>query len=113
MSITVTLNTANKPPVAVSPPTYDVSSKGLSEITWVPATGQNFKFVSLTVANNPGNFSAPTVTDGKVFINDTNNNVGDAIPYPYTIVVNQNGVNYSTATPGPGGTGGAPIIRNK
>ena len=113
MSIIVTLNTAAKPPVTVSPNPYDVTSKGLSEITWAPASGQTFKFVSLTPANNPSVFSAPTVTDGAIYMNDTNNNAGPAIGYQYTIVVSLNGVNYSSATTGIGGTGGAPVIRNR
>ncbi len=112
MSITVSLNTNAKPPVTVTPPEYDVTAKGLQQITWTPAAGQAFDFVSLTMANNPSNFSAPVVTKGSISINDTNNNTGPVSPYPYTIVVSQNGANYSTATSGLGGDKGAPTIRN-
>ncbi|MFI4969031.1 MAG: hypothetical protein ACHP7D_02415 [Lysobacterales bacterium] len=112
MSITVTLNTANKPPVTVSPNPFDVASKGLQSLTWVPATGQTFEFVSLTFSNNPSAFSVPSVAKAAISVNDTNNNIGASTSYPYTIVVSLNGVNYSSAATGIGGTGGTPTIRN-
>lgn len=112
MSIIVTLNTAAKPPVTVSPNPFDVTSSGLQSLTWIPASGQTFEFVSLTFANNPSCFSAPTVNKAAIYVNDTNTNAGPATTYPYTIVVSQNGVNHSSATTGLSATGGAPAIRN-
>ena len=112
MSITVTLNTASKPPVTVSPNPFDVASKGPQSLTWVPATGQTFEFVSLTFTNNPSVFSTPGVAKAVISVTDTNNNIGTATSYPYTIVVSLNGVNYSSAATGIEATGGTPTIRN-
>ena len=113
MSITVSLNTSVKPPVTVSPNPYDVSQGTAETITWVPASGQTFAFKSLTFANNPACFGTPNVSNTQITVQDTNNNAGPAITYTYTIVVSYNGQSYSSATTGPGGTGGDPGIRNR
>ena len=115
MSITVSLNTGAKPPVTVSPDPYDVSANTVESLTWVPATGQTFTFKSLTFANNPSCMGTPNVTSAQVTVQDTNgtNPGSPAVTYPYTVVVEYNGLPYSSDNTGITGTGSKPGIRNK
>ena len=113
MPILVTLNTKATPPVTVSPTPYEIMTKGSSQITWSPAANQNFTFVSVTFAPSASHsFGAPTNTGAAVYINDDNSNNGTPTDYPYTVIVSQNGMNYSSDPPGPAATGGKPVIRN-
>jgi hypothetical protein len=113
MTILVSLNPHAKPPVTVSPTVYDLTIMGASQITWAPAAGQNFAFVSLTFQPSASRvLGPPQINAASISVNANNTNNGPAVDYPYTLVVSQNGATYSTGTPGPAGTGGAPTIRN-
>ena len=115
MSITVTLDTSAKPPVTVSPNPYDVSAGTAESLTWVPATGQTFTFKSLTFTSNPSCMGQPSVTPAQVTVQDTNgtNPGSPAISYPYTVVVENAGISYSSAASGVTGTPTNPNIRNR
>ncbi|MEP7044398.1 MAG: hypothetical protein ABI843_15140 [Dokdonella sp.] len=112
MAITVTLDVNAKQPVTVNPNPFDVTSKGVSQITWAPATGQTFTFVSLSFGPNAMSFGPPNVSKTAISVSDTNPNTSPVTSYPYTIVVSLNGVNYSSEASGVMGTGGTPMIRN-
>ncbi len=113
MTILVSLNPNAKPPVTVSPNVYDLTLKGASQITWTPAAGQNFTFVSLTFQPSASHvLGPPQINAASISVNANNTNNGPAIDYPYTLIVSQNGQTYTTGTIGPTTTGGAPAIRN-
>ncbi len=115
MSITVSLDINAKPPVTVSlPDPYPVSAGVAETLIWVPAaTGQAFKFKSLTFDNNPSAFGPPNVTPAQVTVQDTPAPPGGpANTYPYTILVESGGKTYSSDPPGLGGVQKKPGIRN-
>jgi hypothetical protein len=113
MSIQVSLNPNAKPPVTVSPNVYDLTAKGASQITWSIASGQNFSFVSLSFQPNASRLlGTPQISAASISVSADNTNSGPAVDYPYTLIVSQNGVSYSTGPVGPESTGGAPVIRN-
>ena len=112
MNIQVTLNTAGKPPVTVSPTSASVE-RGTSTITWTQAPGQTFSFTSLAFTGNPSCCSKATVTATQMTVQDANINPGAAVDYPYTIVVTSNNTPYSSAPAGIGGNPGDPMIKNK
>jgi len=95
MAIQVSLNTSANPPVTVQPPIHDVNN-GNQTIKWERASNQTFTFTSLSGLPNPP-FSSPSVSATEISVVDNNQNNGPAVYYPYTIVVTQNGVQYSSS----------------
>lgn len=112
MTIDVYLDTTQTPPVTVVPQVKD-KDKGKGTITWKPASGQDFSFVSLTFVSNPGCFGVPDVKPNKITVDDDNSGGTSVGDFPYVIVVSFEGKNYSSATPGPGAESSDPTIRNK
>jgi len=95
MAIQVTLTPGANPPVTVQPPIHDVNN-GNQTIKWERASNQTFTFTSLSGLPNPP-FSSPSVSATEISVVDNNQNNGPAVYYPYTIVVTQNGVQYSSS----------------
>jgi hypothetical protein len=107
-NVEVNLDTNATPPVTTNPKEAPVDH-GNGTVTWRPKAGQTFTFVSLTGLPNPP-FSAPVITPGSVSVSDSYTNPGT---YPYVITVIYNGVTYSSAGGGLGGTGGSSTVKNK
>ena len=97
MSIRVYLDIAATPPVTCDPPQKE-KDHGKRRLSWEPASGQKFDFVSLTFDVNPGCFDTPKVKKKKVTANDDNSGGSSVGTFPYTVVVSKNGTNYSSAT---------------
>jgi hypothetical protein len=118
MSIKVYLNTTANPPVTCDPPQKE-KDRGKRRLSWEPASGQKFDFVSLTFVNNPGCFDTPKVKKKKITANDDNSGGSSVGTFLYVVVVSKNGTNYSSAMNAarakpPATVGGAdsPTIRN-
>jgi len=109
--IQVKLDTTANPPVTLIPEHQGVD-RGNDTIEWTPFASQNFTFVSLTFTPtpNPDPFSNLDVEATEVTVDDDNEATGT---YPYVVVVNYQGTNYSSAASGRSGTGGSPTINNK
>jgi len=95
MAIQVTLTPGANPPVTVQPQIHDVNN-GNQTIKWERASRQTFNFTSLSGLPNPP-FSSPSVSATEITVTDNNQNNGPDIYYPYTIVVTQDGVQYSSS----------------
>lgn len=109
MTIKVSLNTNDDPPVTVDPSRENVN-RGNQTITWVPAAQQQpWTFDNVVFPSNAP-MGPPTKTNGpKMTVTDNNTGTAD---YPYTLTVNLNGTIYSTASGKGGVGGGSPIIHN-
>jgi hypothetical protein len=97
MSITVTLNVGNNPPVTCTPSTHHKEADSSGEVKWERAKGSDFTFCALEIAG--ACFTNLQIKEHSITINDDNKgnaNIGD---YPYTLVVRSaDGLNfYSTA----------------
>lgn len=111
MAVQVSLNTSANPPVSVNPQVHDVN-QGNQTVKWERANNQTFTFASVSGLPNPP-FSNLSVSDSEVTISDDNPGV-DAY-YLYTIVVNYNGQQYSSAPsrPNPTAQNSGPSVHNK
>jgi hypothetical protein len=112
MAVQVSLDTSADPPVTVNPQVHNVN-QGNQTVKWERANNETFTFASLSGLSNPP-FDSPGVSDSEISITD--NNTGTDAYYAYTIVVNYNGQQYSTAPSQPRLTdqnAGGPFIHNK
>lgn len=110
MAVQVSLNASANPPVTVNPQIHEVNN-GNQTIKWERANNQTFTFVSLSGLPNPP-FSNLSVSASEVSVTDNNQNNGPDQYYAYTIVVSQNGTNYSTSA-GITAQATGPTIKNK
>lgn len=111
MAVQVSLDTSANPPVTVNPQIHNVNN-GNQTIKWERANNQTFTFTSLSSLPNPP-FGQPSISDSEITITDNNQNNGPDQYYPYTIVVTQNGVQYSSAAGGITAQSTGPTIKNK
>lgn len=113
MAVQVSLNTNGNPPVTVQPQLHEVNN-GNQTVKWERASNQTFTFASLTGLPTPP-FGTPSVSDSEITITDNNQNNGPEVYYPYTIVVNYNGQQYSSAPsrPNPTAQSTGPTIGNR
>lgn len=113
MTIKVCLDTTARPPVTCDP-VIKIKERGANDvITWERDAGDQFDFVSVTFARNPGCFGTPKVTKDKITVSDNNSGGTSVGDFPYTVVVTAGGKNYSSAGGGIAGGGSDPTIQNK
>lgn len=105
--IQVTLVTAAKPPVTVSPHDAVITPKH-DTIKWVRAANQTFKFCDVHFSDPNAPFSPPVISDHHITTDDDNRTAHD---YAYVLsVIGEDGKHYSTATQT---LTGGPTIKNK
>ena len=112
MSITVTLNVGNNPPVTCDPGKHHKKKGTKGKVIWERADGSDFTFCALEIAG--ACFSNLHIEDDLITIFDDNSGNGTVGDYRYTLIVRSaDGMNfYSTETAQPVQGGNDPTIRN-